>query len=304
MSFLLVMNPGSRARRGQRRWARWQAGLEAAGVACECAVTEGPGHARELARDAAGHAAVVAVGGDGTINEVLDGVVQSGRADLAMGVLYSGTSPDFCRFHGLPTAPEAALQALLSGRERRVDVARITYCDAEGVAQVAHFGCSCNVGMGARIARQANHWRPAVGDVPGTGLALLGALLANRQVDLSLEVDGEPLALPATSNLTVLKNRYLASGLRMQLDVGPDDGVLWLAGVSRCGRAGLLRLVPGLYSGRVIGARGLLLRSCRRVSISASRAQEIEFDGDPRGYLPVCIEVMPRALSLIGGCYD
>lgn len=304
MSLLLVMNPGSRARRGQRRWARWRAGLDAAGVAYECAQTRGPGHARELARDASAHGTVVAVGGDGTINEVLDGVLQSGDPEPRMGVLYSGTSPNFCRFHGIPTAAEAALQALLSGRERRVDVARIAYHDAAGAPQVAHFGCSCNIGMGARIARQANRWRPALGDVPGTGLALLGALVANRRVDLDLEVDGERLTLPATSNLSVVKNPYLASGLRMQLDVRPDDGDLWLVGVSGRDRAGLLRLIPGLYSGRVTGVPGLLLRRCHTVSINASGAQEIEFDGDPRGYLPALVQVMPRALALIGGSYD
>ena len=75
----------------------------------------------------------VAVGGDGTINEVLDGLAQSGDPRRKMGVLYSGTSPDFCRFHGIPTEPAAALACLIQGKARPVDVVRIAYADADGV---------------------------------------------------------------------------------------------------------------------------------------------------------------------------
>jgi diacylglycerol kinase family enzyme len=304
MSLLLVMNPGSRAGRGQRLWDGWRAGLDAAGAVHQCVRTEGPGHARELARKATEHDTVVAVGGDGTINEVLDGVIQSGNRALRMGVLYSGTSPDFCRFHGVPVRPEEALQALLSGRTRQVDVVRIAFHDAAGAEQVAHFGCSCNVGMGARIARQANRWRATMGDALGTGLAVTAALLANRRVDLTLQADSESIVLPAANNLSVVKNPYLASGLKLQLNVGPDNGRMWLVGVSGRTRVGMLALLPGFYSGRVTAAPGLLVRSCDSVTIIASRHQEIEFDGDPRGYLPARIELLPRALALVGGTHD
>ena len=127
MKALLVMNPGSRAGRGQRLWSMWERGLREASVAFECVTTSRLGDALEAARKATAYDTVVAVGGDGTINEVLDGVVQSGRDGVRMGVLYSGTSPDFCRFHGIPVAPEAAVRALVSGRTQRVDVGRIVY---------------------------------------------------------------------------------------------------------------------------------------------------------------------------------
>lgn len=303
MKPLLIMNPGSRAGHGQRLWQCWEAGLQAAGQDYACACTEYPGHAFTLAREARGVDTVVAVGGDGTINEVLDGVMQSGNPALRMGVLYSGTSPDFCRFHRIPCDPTQAIRALLQGQAHKVDVARITYHDAEGTERTAHFGCSCNIGLGASIARLANRWRPFIGDVPGTGAAAVRTLLTHRRVDLALKVDGVSCDLPQVNNLTIAKNPFLASGLQLKLDLQPDDGALCVVGIHEQSRAGMFHVLPRCYSGTVTGIPGVLVTRCHAITVQAREAQEIEFDGDPRGYLPASIEVLPQALWLIGGGY-
>lgn len=298
-AFFLIMNPGARFGRGRRLWKVWETGLREAGVEFRCAQTEGLGHAVELARSAENCETVVAVGGDGTINEVLDGVVQSGPPSLRMGVLYSGTSPDFCRFHGIPTEPRRALRTLLEGTPRKVDVARIAYHDEKKVKHLAHFGCSCNIGMGASVARHSNRWRRCIGDTLGTAAAVVRSLIVNPLVDLELEVDGEPCSVPKTNNLTVAKNPCIASGLKLALEVRPDDGYLWLIGVHGKGRLELCALFPKFYSGSVTSAPDVFIRRCRSVAVRARQPQEIEFDGDPRGFLPAHIEVVPKSLNLI-----
>ncbi len=303
MRYMLVMNPGSRCGRGKRLWALLESRLSAAGVEYETAITEHVGHAVELARNATADV-VVAVGGDGTINEVLDGVMQSGNPDLKMGVLYSGTSPDFCRFHGIPIDPESAADALLEVRVSKIDVARIAYHDTSGNELVAHFGCSCNIGMGAAIADHANRWRRRLGDILGTGTGALAAILRNARVDLDMIVDGEAISLRSVNNLTIAKNPYIASGLRLRLDLTPGDGKLFLVGISGRSRLGQIGLLPRFYNGSASSARGVLLRECRSVEITSSQPQQIEFDGDPRGFLPVRIDILPKALSLIGGAND
>lgn len=300
MTYLLIMNPGSRAGRGRRLWESWDYRLRKSGAEFECVYTDGVGHAVELARDAKSDV-VVAVGGDGTINEVLDGIIQSGNPNLAMGVLYSGTSPDFCRFHGIPVDPDRAMDALLSRNARKVDVARITYHTANGADLTAHFGCSCNIGMGASIARFANKWRRYLGDSAGTGAGVLSTIARNARVDLNLEIDGATQSLTAVNNLTIAKNPYIASGLKLQLDLRPDDGKLAVVGMHGKGRLGILGLLPGFYSGAVTAAKGVFATECSSVMITSENPQEIEFDGDPRGYLPVRIEILPKALNLIGG---
>ena len=281
-------------------WDGWESGLRRAGVAFERAVTVGPGDALRISRESRDVDAVVAVGGDGTINEVLDGLAQSGDPRRRMGVLYSGTSPDFCRFHGIPTEPAAALACLVEGKARPIDVVRIAYAGADGGRRVAHFGCSCNIGLGAAVARFANRWRKLLGDGLGTGLAVVRAIVRSAPVDLELDVDGERLALPRVNNLSTLKNPFLASGLRLNVDLRPDDGRLVLAAVHGKNPAGLCVLLPGFYSGRAAASDAVLMKPCSQVSVRASVPAEIEFDGDPRGFLPAEIRILPRALNLIG----
>lgn len=293
------MNPGSRSGRGRELWAPLEAGLRGAGADFRCAYTGEPGDAFKLAYTASDCDAVVAVGGDGTINGVLDGLLQSGNAARRMGVVYAGTSPDFCRFNGIPTELGAAVRALLAGRSSPRDAARITYLDHSKDKKVSHFACSCNIGLGAAVARQSNRTRRYLGDACGTGLAVLRALAVKEPADLELELDGVKVALPAVDNLTVAKNPHIASGLKLNLDLAPADGRLWALGVHGKSRAGLLALVPGFYSGEVASTPGIFVRSCRRINISAAAPLEVEFDGDPRGLLPAEIELLPKAYELI-----
>lgn len=321
MTIRLIMNPGSRSGRGQRLWQVWEAGLRRAGVAFERVVTTGPGDACRISREARDADVVVAVGGDGTINEVLDGLAQALAPRPRMGVLYSGTSPDFCRFHRIPIEPAAALACLLQGTARPIDLGRIAFVDAAGKPQVAHFGCSCNIGLGAAIACFANRWRRHLGDAAGTGLGAVRAMFRCPPVDLELEIenaprpavaatgDGRPgsapmraaerIVLPRVNNLSILKNPYLASGLRLNVDLAPDDGRLVLAAVHGKSAAGLCLLLPRFYSGGAAASPAVLLKPCTRVTVRAAVPTEVEFDGDPRGLLPIEVALLPQILDLI-----
>lgn len=304
MSMLLILNPGSRGGSSFRRHQLWCSTLDAEGVSYDAVRTQGPGHARELARKAGGFETVVAVGGDGTINEVLDGILLSGREEVEMGVLYAGTSPDFCRFHRIPTEPVAALATLLQGEARPVDAVRIRYQGKGGEEIEGHFGCSCSVGMGAAVAAASNRLRPSLGDALGTGLAVLRALFVQRPLSLTVRIDDEPVELERINHLTVLKNPYIASGLKLNADLRPADGRLCLVAAHGHAPLGMLTLLPGFYSGDAIRAEGVFSRYCTAVSLAADETCPLEFDGDPHGRLPAEIRLLPGALRLRGGRDD
>ncbi|MHC4599575.1 MAG: diacylglycerol/lipid kinase family protein [Planctomycetota bacterium] len=304
MRTLLIQNPGSRAGRGRRLWDDWTRELLKAGVLLNAVVTKAPGHARRLAREKVGYDTVVAVGGDGTINEVMDGILVSRRPQRAMGILYAGTSPDFCRFHGIPVEPRAALETLLARRARRVDAAEITCGNGNGGRIRSHFACSSNIGLGAEVARESNRIRWFLGDTLGTGYALLRALALHRQTDLELEIDGETVPLPRANHVIVAKNPHIASGLKLDLDLRPDDGRLFVLAILDRSVPGMVASLPGFYTGSVTSARNVFLRSCRSVAIRSPERREIEYDGDPRGFLPARIELKPRALRLIGANHE
>ena len=300
MKALLIMNPGSRSGKGKKLWSFWESRLRSIGLAFDSTITTRPGHGSELAASSKDYDTVVAVGGDGTINEVLDGVVQSGRSDLRMGVLYSGTSPDFCKFHNIPIRPSDAADALTAGSSRKVDVGRITYSEKNGEKTTAHFGCGVNVGLGGSVARTSNRLRRFTGDVIGTCIAVLYSVVVTRPVDLEIVVDGSPQRLSRVNNLSVLKNPFIASGLRLNLDLQTDDGSLVLFVVHGRTRTSVISVLPGFYSGKAVDRDDVVITKCSQLSIRSSERTEIEFDGDPRGILPADIEVLPRSLDLIG----
>jgi len=291
--YLLIRNPSSRSGKGRKLWAQLEALLRDANMDFDLATTESAEHATELARGSKAEV-VVAVGGDGTINRVLDGVMQSGRNGLRMGVLYTGTSPDFCRFHGIPIVPEAAVATLIRNRVRQVDVGQIKFNGT-----IAHFGCSVNIGLGPAVARCANRLRRYFGDGLGTGMAIASAVCKMKPLDLELTVDGVKIVVGQCNNLSVVLNPYLASGLKLDLDLKPDDGRMAIAAVHGHGRLGFLGTIPGFYSGHVVNRPDILLRICKSVAVEAMDSGEIEFDGDPRGHLPATIEVIHKGLALI-----
>lgn len=252
------------------------------------------GHATVLAREAC-EPVVVAVGGDGTISEVMDGALQS-PIPKTMGVLYAGTSPDFCRFHRIPFSnPAAALDVLLQAHTRTIDAVRMTRTDSP----TAHFACGCNVGLGARVAAFANAHRRHLGDAPGTALGLLLAVLNQQRFTAHLMLDGAPFTFTGVNHILILKNPHIASGLKLNLPRTPDDGHLTVLVLHGLSRLALLRLIPAFYSGHAVNNPALFRRNCQTLTLVTEPRQAVEVDGDPRGETPFEIQLLPRVLPLI-----
>ncbi len=301
----LVINPGSRHGRSRETATRYLELLGGGLGAIAFGFTRDLDDAASLTHRALGegHDTVVAVGGDGTINRVVGALLNAGAlgARARLGVLYSGTSPDFCRFHGIPTDPAAAVARLRQGLARPIDICRIQHLDDAGRARVDFFASSANIGLGAGIAARANRLRPHCGDVSGTLLATVATIARSRPQPLRLVIDGEELITPPALNITVGKNPHLAGGLKLDARVTGCDGRLYVFTLAGIGRARLLWDLPRLYSGRIARDPRFVLRRATTVRVEPlSGSLRTEFDGDPAGWCPAEIQVLPRAVRLIG----
>ncbi|EKD28936.1 MAG: hypothetical protein ACD_79C00148G0005 [uncultured bacterium] len=301
MKYHLIMNPSSRSGKGCLMWDYWLNGFKQADKEINISETKSSGDAFQFAKGSVGDCTVVAVGGDGTINEVLDGIIQSKNSQLKMGVLYAGTSPDFCKFHNIPTDPVQSLKVILDNKTKLIDVCKIKFHDVKGNLLDAHFGCSCNIGMGASIARNANLIRRHFGDTLGTAMAVIKTLINYQPVDMKIKIDSsEHLILKKVNNLSIVKNPFLASGLKLNLDIQPADGNMYAFGVHEKNLFQMFCLLPQYYKGNVVTLSDIFKSKCNRIEIdSNSKPVEVEFDGDPRGFLPVQIEILTQTLNLI-----
>ncbi len=321
----LVINPGSRNGQSRQIAEVYKSLLSKASdahgpIEFDCGYTGELEDARRLARGAidAGYDTIVAVGGDGTINRVLSALAEGGPAERGLagsvlagsgsaaqrarlGILYSGTSPDFCRFHGIPIEPVAAAQALRAGIGRPIDICRIEHCGASGEARVDYFASSANIGLGAGIAAGANRLRPRLGDFLGTLAASVQTIARRGPQRVRLMIDGREVAIAPALNVSVGKNPHLASGLKLDMEIAPDDGALFVFAVCGIRRGELLRLLPRIYNGSIARDPRFVLRRASVVRIEPlESAWRTEFDGDPAGWCPAEIRVLAGAVQLIG----
>ena len=276
--FLVLANPSSHGGRSGRILSLLRELLSEG----EFVVLKNIEEASRLAREATGYEAVVACGGDGMVNAVARGVLANRDNALKFGVLYTGTSPDFCREHGIPTDAEEAVAVLRAGVVREIPVL---------TANGDPFFCSMNLGMGAMVAATANRLRPLLGDALGTLWPVLREVLHGRRYDV--QVNGEKICNVAHAFVTRMPR--IAGGLKVALPpLADDEYALWFA--RDVSRFGCLRIVWNLYRGNPCGE----LRVLRgKTTFASVNHVALEYDGDPHGALPVAVGFAPRRLRLL-----
>lgn len=276
--FLVLANPSSHGGRSGRILAYLQSIFSEG----EFVILKDIEEAVRLARESSGYDAVVACGGDGTINAVAQGVLENREPSLKFGVLYTGTSPDFCFEYGIPIDAEGAIAVLREGSVREIPVL---------AANNVPFFCSLNLGMGAAVASSANTLRPLIGDVPGTFWAVLREVMRGKRYHVN--VNGEEFR--GVAHVLVTRISRIAGGLKIALpQLADDEYALWLA--RDISRAGCLRLLFNMYRGKPCGEFHILRG---RTEFSSPTPVALEYDGDPHGSLPVSVALTERRLRLI-----
>lgn len=310
MRYFFVFNPGSRNGKSEDLISRLRSLLSAKNIQYEYGITQSLDDAQALSRKAnlSAYDVVVAVGGDGTINKVLNGFYddQGARSSKAkMGVVYTGTSPDFCKSYHVPYGDIArSIDALLAGKTTKIQVGKITLSEnaKSNESVVRYFSCCANIGLGAAVARHANSGiRKTTGDFLGTLSALIKAFINYRPLELRVSFDDKAEILTGLCNISVGKTFHIASGIKVNYSFNEGDGNLYILTVRNVGWMKVPYCLWTIYSGRPISNSDTIrLEYAKKIEISRDgRASEVEFDGDPQGFLPCRIEMAKDELELI-----
>lgn len=307
--FMFIVNPHARNGQTSAKLEELRHALNHHGILYDMRPSESLDHANALSREAnlAGYHTIVAVGGDGTINRVLNGFFAADGTRLSqarMAAIHIGTSPDFCRSYGIPLGIPEAVETLASGVTRLIYPGQASYLNqpSDGVTATAFFACCANVGFGANLARLANGGiRKRVGDFSGTFLSLLRVLRTFHPVTLSVRMDGVEHQIHNVYNVAVGRSRYIASGLQIRHRLRVVDPRLYLVCLRDLSWKNLLPVLYALYSGRPIRSRPYLsIEYARRIAINSPGQQvEVEFDGDPAGWCPADFKVASEPVELL-----
>jgi diacylglycerol kinase (ATP) len=298
MKVAAIVNTSAGAGNARRRWPEIARLLADRLGPVAFHATEARGHAAELARDlaGAGFETVIAAGGDGTLNEVVNGVLASQR-DVRIGILPLARGGDFARTLGLTSVQQAA-DTLAAGHTQRIDAVQARFRGPRGDTQRA-FVNMASLGLGAEVTQSVHHWDHLL---PGRAryLAAAAPKLANGNgFNVRLWLDGELAAELPTTTIAVANGRYQGGGLLMAPEAALDDGLMDITLVERTGLIEVAANLRLLYSGALYSHPKVHHWRARRFRAEADAETPIELDGEPLGTMPFEAEVLPRALRLI-----
>lgn len=301
----LIVNPRSAAGRTGRHFDRIARAVRNAVGEFECAFTRAPGDGARLAREAvrAGGTLVVAVGGDGTASEVIDGLSDVGRPrdpDPLFGFIPRGTGGDLRRTLGLPQDLDEAARALAGRREIVCDLGRIEFAGQDGAVQVRHFANVAGCGVSGVVAREVNRGLKLGGGKLSFMIASARALVGWRDQPIRWRADGGPWTEARVTSLSVCNGRYFGGGMQVAPDARIDDGLFDVVVWSGLGLSDFVTKKRMLYDGTHVTLPNTQVIRARTVEAEAVSGAPVllDVDGEQPGTLPARFTMLPGALRV------
>jgi len=318
---LLIVNPASGKLAGRRSIVRFTAAVERVLGDVDFAATKRRGHAIDLARRgvAEGRETIVAVGGDGTLHEVVNGVMEARTGDPSarapgprVGLIGLGTGGDFARSLGLGPSLEDHLAAIAAGRTRPIDLLRVGFCDHGGRPLSRYVVNVLSAGPGGLVDRYVELVPALAGGRLAYGLAAAWALVECPRAGLRLRLRGLPGREPgavverelSTYLLGVCNGAVFGGGMRLAPGAVPDDGLLDVVSIAPRSKWVVARHLLKVYGGRHLGVPGVEVLRCRGLDLeliepSLAARFALDVDGEPLGRLPARVEMVPAALEML-----
>ncbi len=261
--------------------------LDSEGVNYEVVRTEYPGHATELAEELeAPGVRVIAMGGDGTVREVINGIQSP---DTPIGIIPAGMGNDFARSLGISTNVSRASRFLLDPATKKVDL---------GVEQGKFFN-AMEAGFPAHVVEKIGQFKK--GPLKGPWIYLLGVLRSLVELDsyeFQLELDGDSRRQEANA-IFVMNSGYTAGGLNLVPQAELDDGLLDIAIISEASRVELLLALRQVYRGNHVDHPRIEFLQAKSVRIESSSRLTKVFDGELEGTTPAELEIAPKSRTII-----
>jgi diacylglycerol kinase (ATP) len=296
---LFLVNPASANGSTGRRWPELARRAAAAGLDGPGLLSERPGHLRELARDAVtnGVTRLVAVGGDGTVHEVVDGIMRAGpAAEVELAVLPLGTGKDFARSLRIPGRLDAAIEVARTGALRTIDVGRATYATGDGEAS-AYFANFAGAGISGAIAQRANRTTKALGGKLSFLWATVAVFSRWSPSEMTVEIDGDARNVRLLEALA-MNGDYTAGGMWVAPQAAPDDGRFDVVLIGEFSKREFVTTFPKIYRGRHVSHPKVEIVRARELRVDAPVPLPIVLDGEQPGTTSVRFELVPSALRV------
>jgi YegS/Rv2252/BmrU family lipid kinase len=306
---LVIANPKSAGGSTRQRWSEIASDLRTHFGPFSVAFTRAPGHGIELARRSAenGRKFIIACGGDGTINEIANGILTSGK-NVELGIFPSGTGGDFRRTIGMPSETREAARALRDGETKSIDVGKVTFIDHDDQEAERYFLNITSFGLAASIIERVKgttslSWLP-LDNVRGRAsfaLSTLQEVIAIGATTVRVRIDDKDERTLQTVNFCVANARYFGGGMKIAPGAKINDGFLDVINIGDINTAKIILNAYSLYRGTHIElpeVKDTLAKRIEARPLNAGQEVHIEIDGELAGKLPATYEIVPGALRI------
>ena len=296
---VFLVNPASDNGATGKRWPELANRAAHLGLEGETLFSERPGHLIDLAERAAreGAGLVVAVGGDGTLNEVANGLVRAGGA-TELATIPIGTGMDFGRTYRIPNRFEDAVVVARDGTPRTIDVGRVSYRSWDGAEAERCLANVGSVGMSAAVAQRANGMSKVLGGKATFFYALVRVFLEWQNTVVTVELDGGERREARMHDVIVANGQYHGGAMWLAPEARPDDGLFDVVVIGDITKLDFVTTAPKIYRGTYLAHRKVELLRSRTVSVDAAERVPIELDGEQVGTTPARFEIVPGALRV------
>jgi diacylglycerol kinase (ATP) len=302
---LVIVNPNAGSGRGKKDWNKISSLLEKEGIVFSVKFTDKKEDAITLTRNGieSGYRKIITVGGDGTLNEVVNGVLLNTTCppvEISLGLIPVGTGNDWGKMFGIPSDYQKAVEIIREGKEMIHDAGIVSYSSDEGI-KTRYFINIAGLGFESAVVKRTNFQK----DHGHSGKLiyfynLLLSLLAYRNTKTEIEIDCEKVIVNLFS-LNIGNGRYCGGGMRQTPDALPDDGLLDVTVIGDIGKTEIIRKLHLLYDGTILSHPKISGFRARKIKVTSGSDIWVEADGESLGHTPAEFGILPSAIMIIYG---
>jgi len=284
----IIANPTAGRGRTKAALPKITERLEAHGIAHKIILTHSPGHATELAKNlvASGATTIAAAGGDGTVHEVINGMVGS---SATLAVIPTGTGNDLARALNIPLDASEAINVLTKAPTHHIDYG----LDNDGV-----FSVILGLGFTAQVMDHVNKNKNFLRGPLAIAAAVFKVVNTLEATEMELILDGKSM-LRRTVAVFVMNSCWTGGGMYVTPGAKLNDGLFSVCFVNELGKLELLRLLPKVYSGGHVGHKSVETHCCRELVINTAKPMIKMFDGNVYGQSPINAKIVPKGLNVL-----
>lgn len=303
--WLVIVNPNAGSGKGKKDWDNISALLKEANLPFIVKFTEKKGHAILFTREGItdGFRKIITVGGDGTLNEVVNGVFTNGICptnDISLALIPVGTGNDWGRMFGIPLDYKTAIKIISENKQMLHDIGLVSYFDGPEKKN-RYFINIAGLGFESVVVKRTNIQK----DKGRSGKLiylynLLMSLLFYKNTRAEIVIDGKNNSADVFS-INVGNGRYCGGGMRQTPDALPDDGVLDVTIINGMGKFEIIRNLKILYDGTILSHPKIEGYKCKNIKVTSDSVIYTEADGESLGHTPVEFSIIPASINIVYG---